>query len=97
MGASLNPLTAKILARHDAKESVATIADGEDVSFGYVYGVLREHRPDRARQPRTRTSEKRKLILGLLANGILPPRAAFLAECTPAYVYALIKQEEAAA
>jgi hypothetical protein len=90
----MNPLAARILARHDANESVATIAAAEAVSFGHVYTVLREHRPGRSRQPRTRTSEKRKLILGLLAGGIAPPRVAFLAECTPTYVYKLAQEEE---
>jgi hypothetical protein len=93
----MNDLTEAILKRHDRGENVATISAGEDVGFGYVYSVLREHRPDRARQPRTRTSKKRKLILGLLDKGILPPRVAFLAECSPAYVYKLIQEEEAAA
>jgi hypothetical protein len=88
----MNPLTKSILARHDAKESVQQIAAAESVSFGHVYGVLRTHRPHRARQPRTRTSEKRKLILGLLDKGILPPRVAFLAECSPAYVYHLLAE-----
>lgn len=86
---SVNPLVSKILKRHDASESVAAIVAAESVSFGHVYSVLRQHRPARQRQPRTRTSEKRKLILGLLAGGIAPPRVAFLAECTPTYVYKL--------
>jgi hypothetical protein len=86
-----------ILKRHDAGEkNVKAIADAEGVSPGYVYGVLREHRPERKRKPRERTSEKRRLILGLLAQGIPPPRTAFLAQCTPAYVYQLIDQESAA-
>jgi hypothetical protein len=89
----MNPLVQSILRRHDANESVATIAAAESVSFGHVYTVLREHRPNRQRQPRTRTSERRKLILGLLAGGIAPPRVAFLAECTPTYVYKLAKEE----
>lgn len=89
----MNPLTQSILARHDAGEDVATITAAENKSFGFVYGVLREHRPDRARQPRTRTSAKRKLILGLLAAGIKPPRAAFLASCSNAYVYKLQEEE----
>lgn len=93
----MNPLAESILARHDRGEDVATIAAAESVGFGYVYSTLREHRPDRPRQPRTRTSEKRKLILGLLASKIAPPRVAFLAECTPSYVYKLIQEEEAAA
>jgi hypothetical protein len=92
----MNPLVSKILERHDRGENVETIRTAEDVSFGYIYGVLREHRSERPRQPRTRTSKKRKLILGLLAGGIAAPRVAFLAKCTPAYVYKLIQEEEPA-
>lgn len=88
----MNSLASKILARHDAKQSVQQIATTCQVSFGYVYGILREHRPKRARQPRTRTSEKRKLILGLLAGGIKAPRVAFLASCSAAYVYRLASE-----
>jgi hypothetical protein len=73
------------------------IAAAEGCGFGYVYSVLREHRPKRPRQPRTRTSEKRKLILGLLATGFAARQVAKMTKCSPAYVYALIKQEEEAA
>lgn len=90
----MNPLAQRILARHDAGEDVATIRAGENVSFGFVYSTLRQHRPNRPRQPRTRTSEKRKLILGLLANGIKAPRVAFLAECSNAYIYKLLDEEK---
>lgn len=93
----MNPLISKILARHDAGEDVATIVAGEPVSFGYVYDALRKHRPERKRQPRTRTSERRKLILGLLAGGIKPPRVAFLARCSPAYIYKLLSEEKQSA
>lgn len=83
-----------ILKRHDDGENdVMAIAKAEGVGFGYVYTVLREHRPNRPRKPRKRTSKKRKFILGLLARGIRPPRVAFLAECTPAYVYKLMDEE----
>jgi hypothetical protein len=86
----MNPArTQSILKRHDHGDSVSTIAAAESVSFGYVYSTLRQHRPKRPRQRRTRTSEKRKLILGLLAGGIAAPRVAFLASVTPAYVYRL--------
>lgn len=94
LGVDMSDLVQKILARHDAGEkSVTKIAAAEGVSPGYVYGVLREHRPKRKRKPRERTSEKRRLILGLLAQDIPPPRAAFLADVTPSYVYQLIDQE----
>ncbi|KRQ11913.1 hypothetical protein AOQ73_05760 [Bradyrhizobium pachyrhizi] len=87
----MNELISSILARNDAGESdVAKIAKAEGKSIGYVYGVLREHRPQRVRKPRKRTSEKRQLILGLLAMGHQAPRVAVLAQCTPAYVYKLM-------
>lgn len=92
----MNPLAQSILNRHDRGEDVAAIAAAENVSFGYVYSTLRTHRPHRLRQPRTRTSKKRKLILGLLDKGILPPRVAFLAQCSAAYVYKLLSEKEAA-
>ena len=93
----MNPLVKAILKRNDAGEDVAAISAAENVGFGYVYTILREHRPDRPRQPRTRTSEKRKLILGLLAARIPPARVAFLAQCSRAYVYRLMDEEEIAA
>jgi hypothetical protein len=83
---------AAILARHDADEYADAIAAAEEVSPGYVYGVLREHRPDRTRKPRTRKSEKRRMILGLAAQGIKSPRIAFLCRCTPAYVYKILSE-----
>jgi hypothetical protein len=93
----MSDLIEAILKRHDEGETVEQIRTAEGVGFGYVYSVLREHRPDRKRQPRTRTSEKRRLILGLLVSQIAPPRVAFLAECTPAYVYKLMQEEGIAA
>lgn len=92
----MSDLIKAILERSDRGETVEQIRQAEGVGFGYVYSVLREHRPERKRQPRTRTSEKRKLILGLLAGGIAAPRVAFLAQCTPAYVYKLMQEETAA-
>lgn len=89
----MTPLTASILSLSDQGQHVAAIASSCQVSPGYVYGVLREHRPGRKRKPRERTSEKRRFILGLLAQGIQPPRVAFLAQCSRAYVAILMKQE----
>jgi hypothetical protein len=89
----MKTLIESILKRHDNGEHVAVIATAENVSIGYVYGVLRKHRPDRQRKPRERTSERRRFILGLLAQDIRPRRVAFLAQVTPAYVYGLMKQE----
>lgn len=81
--------TQSILSLADQSEPVSAIADACRVSPGYVYGVLRTYRPNRTRKPRTRTSEKRKLILGLLARGHLAPRVAVLAQVSNAYVYRL--------
>lgn len=90
----MKTLTEAILTRHDAGErNVAEIATAESVSIGHVYGVLRKHRPDRERKPRERTSERRRFILGLLAQDIRPRRVAFLAQCSPAYVYFISKEQ----
>lgn len=93
----MNDLITAILVRNDRGEDVETIRRAEGVSMGYVYSVLREHRPNRERKPRTRTSQKRKLILGLLVRGHQPARVAVLAQCTPAYVYRLLDEEIKAA
>lgn len=85
-------LTDHILSRHDAGESVATIATAENVSPGYVYGILRHHRPNRSRKARTRTSEKRVMVLGLAAKGIKPARVAYLAQCSEQYVYRILSE-----
>lgn len=85
-----------ILSLSDQGESVAAIAAASNVSPGQVYTALRRYRPNRQRKPRTRTSEKRRLILGLLAQRVEPPRVAFLARCSASYVYQLIDQESAA-
>lgn len=82
----------QILTRHDKGQFVPMIAKALDVSPGYVYGVLREHRPKRARKPRTRTSEKRTLVLGLHAQKIPVGRIAFLAQCSRAYVYRIVDE-----
>lgn len=91
----MKTLTEAILKRHDEGEHVAEIATAESVSIGHVYGTLRKHRPERERKPRERTSERRRFILGLLAQDIRPRRVAFLAQVTPAYVYQLMDQETA--
>jgi hypothetical protein len=85
---------ANILARHDAGEHVSAIAAACQVSPGHVYGILRQHRPDRQRKPRERTSERRRFILGLLAQDIRPRRVAFLAQVSPAYVYSILNADE---
>ena len=78
---------ASILSRADEGEPVAAIAESLSVTPGVVYGVLREHRPERTRSPRKLTSEKRPMVLGLLGAGIKPSRVAELAGVTRQYVY----------
>lgn len=84
----------QILSRHDAHEPVAAIATACQVSPGYVYGILREHRPDRTRKPRTRTSDKRRMILGLSAQGHKVARVAFLCKVSRTYCYRVIGEQE---
>jgi len=91
----VTPLLANILSRHDNGEHVAEIAAAEGVSIGHVYAALRKHRPNRERKPRERTSERRRFILGLLAQDVPPRRVAFLSQVSPAYVYFILKQESA--
>lgn len=81
-----------ILKRHDRGEHVAEIATAEGVSIGYVYGILREHRPDRARKPRTRTGKKRKAVLGLIAQGLRVGEIERRAKCSRAYIHRLITE-----
>lgn len=81
---------ADVLARADRGDRVEDIATAADVTIGYVYGVLREHRPDRKRTPRARTSEKRSQIRIYHAAGIKPVRIAELLKVKRQYVYRII-------
>ncbi len=88
---------ADILERHDARQDVPTIAEALGVTPGYVYGVLRDERPDRLHGNRgRRTSDLRGMILGLQAQGIKPARIAFLMQkkCTRQYVYRIISEAD---
>lgn len=82
---------AAILQRHDAGELVAAIATAESCSQGYVYGVLREHRPKRKRKPRKCTSDKPAQIRGLAAT-MKPPRIAVVLGISEAYVYRVLSE-----
>lgn len=88
----MNPRLASILERHDAKETVAAIARAESLSPGYVYGILREHRPERKRAKRTRTSEKPAQIRYLASQGIAAVRIAVLLSVSKAYVYKSLEE-----
>jgi predicted transcriptional regulator len=77
----------KILKRHDKGESVATIADALSVSPGWVYALLREHRPKRERKARRTTSDFPRMIAGLHKQGLKPARIAVALGISRAYVY----------
>lgn len=84
-----------ILSRNDAGQDVPTIAAALGVTLGYIYGVLREERPNRPHGNRgRRKSELRTMILGLRAQGILPARIAFLMKkkCARQYVYRILAE-----
>jgi IS30 family transposase len=84
----------QILTRSDAGESVAAISGALDVTPGYVYGVLRTERPRRARKVRDKTSELRRMVLGLAAQKIPPARIAFLLQrsCKRQYIYRILAE-----
>lgn len=87
----MTPDLSDILAASDAGEFPAAIATRLGCSAGHVYGVLRQHRPGRARKPRRRTSEKPEQIRALYLQEIEPLRIAFLLQCSRAYVYRHLK------
>ncbi len=49
---ALNATESAIVKRCDRGEHPDAIAEAEGVTLGYVYQILREHRPKRARKPR---------------------------------------------
>lgn len=87
---SPHPQLADILAAADAGTDVATLARTYSLSISATYALLREHRPDRQRKARRRSSEKRDIILGLSAKGHEPERVAFLVGCSRAWVYRIL-------
>lgn len=76
----------EILVRSDNGEHPGEIAEALDVTPGRVYAVLRQHRPNRKRKPRRRTSEKPAQIRALAAKGIKQGRIADLLDVTRQYV-----------
>lgn len=88
----MNPSHSQILAFYDAAPDAAAVASALSVSVGTVYAVLREHRPDRQRKPRPRTSDKRRLILGLVSRGHKVARVAELAGCSRTFVYRILAE-----
>lgn len=87
------PLLEPILERHDRGEHAAQIADAVGVTAGYVYGILRDHRPQRKRKPRRPTSTKPAEIAALAATGATAARIAELLGVTKAYVYRHLAKE----
>jgi hypothetical protein len=85
--------TDKILKRHDKGEHVAEIAAALDVTAGYVYGILREHRPKRRRKPRRSTSDNPRMIAGLFKQDIPPGRIAVVLGVSRAFVYAELARQ----
>lgn len=87
---------ATILSCADNGAHVEQIATALGVSTGYIYGVLREHRPTRTRKPRERTSDVPRMIAALAAEGHKPHRIAVMLGITRAYVYRHLPQEPGA-
>lgn len=81
----------QILKRADKGESVAAIATALSVSPGYVYGILREHRPNRPRKARERTSDRPRIIAGLAAQGMAAGRIAKVLGISRAYAHRHMK------
>jgi transposase len=82
-----NPIVSKILALADRGQSADAIAAAVERSAGYVYSVLREHRPDRPRKVhKTRSDLPRKIAALHLAGKETVAIAEKLA-VSRAYVY----------
>lgn len=52
----MSPPPPKLLTDADAGTPPAALAKRYELSLSRVYAILREHRPDRARSPRSRSS-----------------------------------------
>lgn len=83
----MNPTVVKILKLADADHSASEIAAALEVSAGYVYSVLREHRPNRKRKAHKTRSDKPRMIAGLHDQGIPAARIAAVLGVSRAYVY----------
>lgn len=82
--------TASILTLADRGHTAPQIAAAEQCSTGYVYKLLREHRPKRVRKPRKQTSELPAKVRALAARDVGVARIAFLLDCSTAYVYRIL-------
>lgn len=87
-----SPTALQIIKLSDAQKHPDEIAARLNVSISHVHTVLRRERPDRPRKPRTRTSDLRRMIIGLHQQGFKPPRIAFALKCSKAYVYRILNE-----
>ena len=85
--------TPQILSFFDGGYTPPQIVAAMHLSAGKVYAVLRQHRPARARAPRTRTSVVPAQVLALHAEKIGAARIADLLQVSRAYVYAILKSQ----
>lgn len=76
-----------LLRDADTGAKVAALAARHGLSASQVYRILREHRPDRPRSSRRRTSDKPAKIVALAASGASAARVAELLGVSRAYVY----------
>lgn len=84
-----------VLARCDKGEYPDDIAEAEGVTLGYVYQILREHRPKRARKPREKTSTARAAILFYAMVEKLPPHeivAKMAGKCSRQLIYRILSE-----
>jgi hypothetical protein len=65
----MNPIVTKILKLADRGQSASDIAAAVSKSPGYVYSVLREHRPDRQRKAHKTRSDNPRMIAGCTRSG----------------------------
>jgi DNA-binding CsgD family transcriptional regulator len=82
-----NPTIPKVLALADRSKSVAEIAVELEISPGYVYSVLREHRPDRPRKAHRTRSDKPSRIAMLHLQGAHPDDIGERLGVSRSYVY----------
>jgi len=83
---------ATVLRLADAGATVQAMCSQSGLKTGRVYAILRQHRPERPRQARRRTSDVPDKVRALHATGAKPSRIAFVLDVTPAYVYAILKR-----
>lgn len=85
---------AAILARHDKGESVATISRALSVTPGYVFGILRDERPDRPHGNRGRRKSELRVAIRFhsTVEQMAPARIAEKLGVSRAYVYRILSE-----